>query len=90
LSERAGGQTDGFDGLSFHNLALPFCVKMGMIQDHSTINTIATGSVSMITLQLTTFISQPDITAVCQIVITLATIAKFVNDLRSKKNENNK
>lgn len=61
-----------------------------MIQDHNSINTIATGSVSMITLQLTTFISQPDISAVCQIVITLATIAKFITDLRSKKNDPNK
>lgn len=61
-----------------------------MIHDHNSINTIATGSVSMVTLQLTTFISQPDISAVCQIVITLATIAKFITDLRSKKNDPNK
>jgi hypothetical protein len=63
---------------------------MGMIHDHNTINTIATGSISMITLQLTTFISHPDISAICQVMITLATIGKFVIDLRNKRHENNK
>lgn len=61
-----------------------------MIHDHSSINTIATGSVSMITIQLATFISQPDISTICQIVITLATIGKFVIDLKRKKDEPNK
>ncbi len=61
-----------------------------MIHDHSSLNTIATGSISMVTLQLTTFISQPDISVICQIVITLATIGKFITDFKNKKNENNK
>lgn len=59
---------------------------------HEQSNTIITGTISMVSLHLTAMISNPDISTMCQVAVTIATIAKFYVDYRHKrkKNGNNK